>query len=338
MALTLNGNGTISSLPNHEDLTVNSGGVVNPTSIPYIGRRNLIINGAMEVAQRGTSFTSNGYGIDRWKTYNSGGTATLTQQSFASGDSPEVGIDNYVRIVRSSPGGIYYFSQRVEDVRKSDSATLTMSFYGKASATTTVGCRITQEFGSGGSPGVNITAQNVNFTTTWQKHSVTFNMGSLSGKTVGTGNNFEPVFDIPATTETIEITGVQVEYGEVATPFEHRSYGEELASCLRYYEFMGNFDVVSQGHFLSVNNTYAAIQVPSSMPMRVTPTVYGTLENRYGGGGGDWLDMKAGGGSISPKTTPAGKVHCLVINTGTYNWTGNGWVRCSSDYAYDAEL
>jgi hypothetical protein len=245
MALTLNGDGTISSLPNHEDLTVSAGGVINsssisgvinPASIPYIGRRNLIINGAMQVAQRGTSFTSNGYTVDRWKTYNSGGAATLTQQIFNSGESPEVGIVHYIRIVRSSPVGTYFFSQKIEDVRKSDSATLTMSFYGKASSNTTVGCRITQEFGSGGSSGVNITAQNAEFTSTWQKFSLTFNMASLSGKTIGTGSNFEPVFDIPATTATIEITGVQVEYGDIATPFEHRGHGEELLSCQRYYE------------------------------------------------------------------------------------------------------
>ena len=89
---------------------------------------NMVVNGAMNVAQRGVSFTANGYGLDRWKTYNSGGTATLSQQTFASGDSPKVGLDTYVRIVRASPSGIYYFSQKVEDVRKSDGATLTLSF------------------------------------------------------------------------------------------------------------------------------------------------------------------------------------------------------------------
>jgi len=201
-----------------------------------LSNRNLIINGAMNVAQRGTSFTANGYGLDRWKTFNSGGTATLSQQTFASGSSPEVGLDTYVRIVRSSPSGIYYFAQRVEDVRKSDGATLTLSFYAKASSATTIPCRITQDFGTGGSAVVNITAQNSNVTTSWQKFSLTFNMASLSGKTVGTGSNFELVFDIPATTATIEITGVQLEVGDTATPFEHRSYGDELARCQRYYQ------------------------------------------------------------------------------------------------------
>jgi hypothetical protein len=215
-----------------------------------LSNRNVILNGSFQVAQRGTSFTSNGYGLDRWKTYNSGGTATLSQQTFASGDSPEVGLDTYVRIVRVSPSGIYYFSQRVEDVRKSDGATLTLSFYGKASSVTTVPCRITQEFGSGGSSGVNTTSQNNNLTTSWQRFTLTFSMASLSGKTVGTGSNFEPVFDIPATTATIEITGVQLEVGDTATPFEHRSYGDELARCQRYYEQInyGTNSAVFTGH------------------------------------------------------------------------------------------
>jgi len=200
-----------------------------------LSNRNLIINGAMQVAQRGTSFTANGYGLDRWGFYNTGGTVTVTQETFASGDSPEVGITNFARVVRASPSGLCYFYQKVEDVRKSDGATLTFSFYGKASSSTTVPFRIVQAFGSGGSSGVDSTPQNINLTSSWQKFSVTFNMASLSGKTIGTGSYLETVFDIPSTTATIDITGVQLEVGDTATPFEHRSYGDELARCQRYY-------------------------------------------------------------------------------------------------------
>jgi len=241
-----------------------------------LSNRNLIINGAMQVAQRGTSFTANGYGLDRWKTFNSGGTATLSQQTFASGDSPEVGLDTYVRIVRASPSGIYYFSQKVEDVRKSDAATLTLSFYGKASSATTVPCRITQEFGSGGSSGVNITAQNNNLTTSWKKFSVTFSMASLSGKTIGTGSNFETVFDIPATTATIEITGAQVEVGDTATPFEHRSYGDELSKCQRYYYRRtaagsnGSYYRYVTGFYTSTSSCEGVLEMP--VEMRATPS------------------------------------------------------------------
>jgi hypothetical protein len=239
------------------------------------------------VAQRGTSFTANGYGLDRWKTFNSGGTATLSQQTFASGSSPEVGLDTYVRIVRSSPSGIYYFAQRVEDVRKSDGATLTLSFYAKASSATTIPCRITQGFGTGGSAVVNITAQNSNVTTSWQKFSLTFNMASLSGKTVGTGSNFELVFDIPATTATIEITGVQLEVGDTATPFEHRSYGDELARCQRYFQTFHESFSAYGGAFELGSASSAFIPIPLSQPMRIDgPTAIGDLryyDSRFGG-------------------------------------------------------
>jgi hypothetical protein len=312
----------------------------NGLNVGQFGNRNLIINGAMQVAQRGTSSTSNGYGLDRWKTYNSGGTATLSQQTFASGDSPEVGLDTYVRIVRASPSGIYYFSQRVEDVRKSDGATLTLSFYGKASSATTVPCRITQEFGSGGSSGVNTTSQNNNLTTSWQRFSLTFNMASLSGKTIGTGSNFEPVFDIPATTATIEITGVQLELGDTATPFEHRSYGDELAKCQRYY-YRDN--ISSNDHALSTQSNWNTTHFfgPYYMPvtMRANPTgSYSALSNftLYQNSQTRTLTSLSFGASASLNSRElTSHVSSSITPQGGAGWLrgqGTGWI------ALDAEL
>jgi hypothetical protein len=243
-----------------------------------LSNRNLIINGAMQVAQRGTSFTTtNGYHLDRWRVFNSAGTATISQQEFASGASPEVGIANYVRVVRASPTGLLYIHQRVEDVRKSDSATLTFSFYGKASSPTTVSCRIPQEFGAGGSTGVSNTPQANNLTTVWQKFNVTFNMASLSGKTIGTGSYFDPVFDVPATTATIEITGVQLEYGDTATPFENRSFGQELALCQRYFQMISADTGTGTGTGICNGLAESATQIRGVLPlaasMRSVPTI-----------------------------------------------------------------
>ena len=217
-----------------------------------LSNRNMVINGAMQVAQRGTSFTASTQVLDRWRLYNSGGTYTLSQQTFAGGTSPETGLINYVRIVRANPSGIFYFASRIEDVRRTDGATLTFSFYAKASSAVTVPCRISQEFGSGGSSSYNPTPQNNNLTTSWQRFTMVFNMPSLSGKTVGTASRFEPVFDIPATTATIEITGVQLELGDTSTPFEHRSYGDELQKCQRYL-----YAINAKGHPSSTSAAYA---------------------------------------------------------------------------------
>ena len=247
----------------------------NGLNVGQFGNRNMVINGSMAVAQRGTSFTASTQVLDRWRLYNSGGTYTLSQQTFAVGTSPETGLINYVRIVRANPSGIFYFASRVEDVRRTDGATLVFSFYAKASSAVTVPCRISQEFGSGGSSSYNPTPQNNSLTTSWKRFTMVFNMPSLSGKTVGTASRFEPVFDIPATTATIEITGVQVEVSPTgeATPFEHRSYGDELQKCMRYYQIGGtaanaiyrSFDVTSG----------AAYYLTEILPvhMRAAPTV-----------------------------------------------------------------
>ena len=259
----------------------------NAYSDGALSNRNLIINGAMQVAQRGTSFTANGYSVDRWGFYNTGGTVTVTQQTFASGDSPEVGITNFARVVRASPSGLCYFYQKVEDVRKSDGATLTFSFYGKASSSTTVPFRIVQAFGSGGSSGVDSTPQNINLTSSWQKFSVTFNMASLSGKTIGTGSFIETVFDIPSTTATIDITGVQLEVGDTATPFEHRSYGDELARCKRFFE-----KTYANDHIFSKYNAGACYgNISWEVEKRASPSVTFT---------GNWDGYGSGAGNNTP--------------------------------------
>tara|TARA_R110000824_G_C15123254_1_gene668311 strand:- start:238 stop:1230 length:993 start_codon:yes stop_codon:yes gene_type:complete len=248
----------------------------NGLNVGQFGNRNMVINGSMAVAQRGTSFTASTQVLDRWRLYNSGGTYTLSQQTFAVGTSPETGLINYVRIVRANPSGIFYFASRVEDVRRTDGATLVFSFYAKASSAVTVPCRISQEFGSGGSSSYNPTPQNNNLTTSWKRFTMVFNMPSLSGKTVGTASRFEPVFDIPATTATIEITGVQVEVSPTgeATPFEHRSYGDELQKCMRYYYQIGDGTGFGSAQSGSGGNAYLwAYPFRHPVPMRAAPTL-----------------------------------------------------------------
>ena len=246
-----------------------------------LSNRNMVINGAMQVAQRGTSFTASTQVLDRWRLYNSGGTYTLSQQTFAGGTSPETGLINYVRIVRANPSGIFYFASRIEDVRRTDGATLVFSFYAKASSAVTVPCRISQEFGSGGSSSYNPTPQNNNLTTSWQRFTMVFNMPSLSGKTVGTASRFEPVFDIPATTATIEITGVQLEVGDTATPFEHISYGDQLQKCMRYFESFYMDSSASFGVAYNESTSEARGVIPLQVEKRAAPTVSSSAASTF---------------------------------------------------------
>jgi hypothetical protein len=229
--------GTARNLANFKPSSAGLAGVedLDSSATQLFGMRNRLINGNMAINQRASSsYTDNGYTLDRWKIYNSGGTYALSQQTFAQGSQPAFGLKHFMRVVRSSPSAILYLSQLVEDVSYYDNVTVTVSFYAKASGAITLPLRVTQEFGSGGSSGVQCGIVNHSVTTTLQRFSGTYTIPSLAGKTIGTNSHLEVTFDIPATTETIEITGVQLEIGSVATPYDYRNYDTELDLCYRY--------------------------------------------------------------------------------------------------------
>lgn len=214
----------------------------------FAGARNLIINGAMQVAQRGTSFTTdNVYTIDRWKSGDGTGGSparTLSQEEFALGQTSVPNARYYLKHDQTgaSTNGNASLIHKIEDVTRFDGQTVTLSFYAKADASMNIDIRLIQDFGSGGSPSSNVELNEiVSIGTSWTKYTVTKTLGSLLGKTVGTDGEHTSSLNInidfePTSTFTFEATLFQLEYGETATPFEHRSYGDELARCQRYYE------------------------------------------------------------------------------------------------------
>jgi len=225
---------------------------------PLAGFRNAIINGNFDHWQRGTSFTANAYGADRWVNARTGTAATQSQQAFALGQTDVPNEPEYfARTVVSSVAGASNFSilaQRIEGVRTFAGQTVTLSFWAKADAAKNIAVEFEQFFGSGGSPSTGVTGIGVttlSLTTSWQKFTVTAALPSISGKTIGTdGNNylamvvwFDAGSDYNARTDTLgqqsgtfDIAQVQLEAGSVATPFERRPVGTELALCQRYYE------------------------------------------------------------------------------------------------------
>jgi len=223
------------------------------------GLRNKIINGNMGIFQRGTTaVTTNGtYGpADRWESGFVGGSFSTTQGSFVSGDTlyDTGGAQFYTQIVVTSPGtgaGNYVFiSQKIEDVRLLAGQTVTVSFWAKvASGTSSIGVNLQQNFGTGGSATVTGTGQAQALTTTWTQYSKTFTLPSINGKTVGTatthftqlvlwldaGSTYNTESgSIGQVSKTVSIAQVQLEVGPVATPFEQRPIGMELALCQRY--------------------------------------------------------------------------------------------------------
>ena len=213
---------------------------------PLAGLRNRIINGNMDIAQRGTSFTnpaSGAYTLDRWLvTYDgSGASRTVAQMAFPVGSVEADEAVNYLLFSQTAAGsgGTYNgITQRIEGVRSLAGKQVTVSFYAKFGAANTLpSVLLRQNFGSGGSASVDtvvMTSQAV--TTGFVRYYATVTLPSISGKTVGAGDFLELQVLLPVNqTFAFAISGVQVEVGPQVTPVEMRPVGVELALCQRYY-------------------------------------------------------------------------------------------------------
>jgi hypothetical protein len=215
----------------------------------FAAGKNKIINGDFGVWQRGTSFTlTNGVGsytADRFMVQCnfSSGSSTATQQTFTPGTAPVAGYESqfFLRITNSAGGTNTELQQRVEDVRTYAGQTVTISFWAKASSAVTMANTIIQNFGSGGSGTVSTTGTSQTLTTSWARYSTTINVPSVSGKTIGTSSYLQvyPMYYSSGTiaSNVIDIWGVQIEAGSVATAFQTATgtLQGELAVCQRYY-------------------------------------------------------------------------------------------------------
>ena len=210
------------------------------------GRKNLIINGAMNVAQRGTSQTAGGYGsLDRWRLALSGASATLSQETFTVGqtDVPNE-PENYMKLNVTTGNNNCGFEYRVENVR-SVVGVHTLSFWAKGvnPAGGEVIVKGEQRFDNSTNE-VQITGDEITLTTSWQKFTISMTPTSLTGTGTPGASSYvrlqflQPTGDTGTAAWNINIAQVQLELGSVATDFEHRSYGEELALCQRYYEII----------------------------------------------------------------------------------------------------
>jgi len=272
------------------DTQDNIGGAV----APFVAGKNKIINGDFGVWQRGTSFSAGGYSSDRW-TYDSDATVTVSRQTFAPGTAPVAGYEGqfFYRIAKSAGGSYISSRQRIEDVRTFAGQTVTVSYWAKADAAVTIAPYYIQNFGSGGSADVGAAIASQAITTSWVRYTHTLAIPSIAGKTIGTSSYLEIYVGryVGAAATTIDIWGVQVEAGSVATPFTTASgsIGGELALCQRYY---------------AVYRTYVLPGSPFGQTalrpaMRVTPTVVG------GGGAGFTLLDNSNTFVLSLQTTAA---------------------------------
>jgi hypothetical protein len=235
---------------------------------------NRIINGDMRIDQRnaGASVTPSdtAYGLDRWSFRLTQASKFTTQQN-AGSVTPPAGYTNYLGITSSSAYSVvssdfFTLVQYIEGYNLADLAwgtasaqTVTLSFWVRSSLTGTFGGSFNNTNNARSYPFTfSISATNTwEFktvvvpgdtsgtwdTTTGRGVGVRFNLGagstfsgtagSWSGSTLFAPTGATSV--VGTNGATFYITGVQLEVGSVATPFERRPYGAELALCQRYY-------------------------------------------------------------------------------------------------------
>ena len=355
-------------------------GITNLTSInggQLGGRRNIVYNGEMKVAQRSTSETGLGaaagyFTLDRWRISPTATAGRLTMAQVADGPA---GFANCLKFTTTTADTSIAATEKLflqqkfegQDLQQLQKGTatakqFTVSFYVKGNAAAIYSVELKDADNN------RINTQSFAVTTAWNRIELTFagdTTGALDDDNAESlainiwlhgGSNFTggtyasntwasttdanryavadrtSIFD--ATSRTFFITGVQMEIGDTATAFEHRSYGEELALCQRYYQQYG----AHANTMLGSGNTYNAttahrwgFELP--VVMRVAPT--GALSGTCGLWNGGTIGNNAALGTSYNKpemvqydmtcdsalTNTLGLRMSLFLNTGTFTAT-----------------
>ena len=295
---------------------INMSGIVTATSfVPSQGQlsnRNKVINGAMTVSQRATSFTSDGYILDRFKrSQSSDGAFTVTQSTTSpDGFAKSLKVDVTTADTSLAAGQYAQIIQKIEAQNLQDLAygtssakNIVVSFYVRSNKTGNYSFNIQQNDNSSKQVTLNYTINSAN---TWERKTF-----SIAGDTSGVinddnGSGFQISWGLaygstytsgsarPAWTTYADadfgagqainlldstsnewyLTGVQLEVGPVATPFEHRSFADELLRCQRYYiEFNQGFNT---GARTGAGGAKVRYNYPLTVPLRASPTIAAT--------------------------------------------------------------
>jgi hypothetical protein len=286
------------------DSTATLNGLAYPTSGSLSGR-NRIINGDMRIDQRNagasmTATTAAEYSLDRWRT-NSGASSKFSVQRNAGSVTPPAGFTNYLGVTSLAAttlaaGDYYLLEHRIEGFNVADlafgtanAASVTLSFWIRSSLTGAFGGSLTNNGARSYPFSYTISAAN-----TWEQKTITI-PGDTTGPwatdnttgmavifSLGVGSTYKGTanawvgaarFSVsgavdPVSTNgaTWQVTGVQLEAGSVATPFERRSYGQELALCQRYFQL----NLPASGY--SISTTAVHLMTTGNTEMRATPT------------------------------------------------------------------
>ena len=239
-----------------------------------IGGSNMVINGAMQVAQRNSSsaVTITGDGVyntvDRFKSRTFGGSGRFSMQQVT--DTPNNSFTNSLKLVvtttDTSGSAGYSIEHVVEDnaiaaagFGDSDARPVTLSFWVKSSVTGSYSASLRAN-NSTGTP-ANVQEYSISSANTWEHKEITFpaytsgltlthllldfGLGKQTSKTTSTLGTWQTTNFVFGSNQVdwqsnsganFYLTGVQLELGEQATPFAHLSFGDELAKCQRYFQ------------------------------------------------------------------------------------------------------
>ena len=345
-----------------------------------LSNRNLIINGAMQVAQRGTSFssiTASVYPVDRFfvkDTNAASGQATVSQSTTApddfkyalkvdvtTADTSLVANDQYKIEYRAEGQDVAHLNWGTSAAK-----TVTLSFWIRSNKTGntqvavvngdnnrsyvapfTIGASNTWEHKKltidGDTGGTWLTSNDVGLRLRWGSFGSGYQTSSVD-QWLGSqkmSRDDSPINFFDSTDNELYLTGVQLEVGEQATPFEHRSYGDELLRCQRYFVLVA--DGNDTGTFCN-SHAWTAQEVIGHLDfgkveMRANPTMSVSNNTHF--------QIRSGGttensDNVSFAQTDK-KGNCRVEFSGSGGLTaGRGaWVKTSDSNAYihaDAEL
>ena len=284
-----------------------------------VGRKNLIFNGAMNIAQRETTFDKNSftgskyYSLDRFHIQSS--TPSHDHTVTQSTDAPD-GFSHSFKYTQDTAASSYpatssqYHRLRHhlegQNCKQIENADCVLTFYVKSSIAGKYDAVI---FALDSSLNHMVLPYTINHANTWEKKELRFIGPSTISRGANvsldvqwhlarSGSNYHTTtpgvwgatkLSSPNSTDALiktagatwQITGVQLELGKVATPFEHRSYGEELALCQRYYtevkQFVFNANKGTDSHWDGHSN---AGSYPFPVTMRASPSV--TIVQTFG--------------------------------------------------------
>ena len=310
-----------------------------------LSNRNIIVNGAMVISQRGTSFTSVGngdYTLDRFRVYSSGGGVFNVDQASDGPDDFTKSLKVTVATNDASIGSSDYYmlNSRLEgydtaqfNFGTSAAKTVTLSFYVKSSLTGTFG----GSFTNSSEANAYIFSYTINAANTWERKTVTitgqtsgtwatdntnsiriyWDLGCGSGNVSGSTGWGSGAYGLSSTVQLVgtssatwQITGVQLEVGDTPTDFEHEPHSVTLQKCQRFYT--KNSSTAVYQAFIPSGFTERQFYTFFPVSMRTNPTVTTAFST--------------------------GSVTNLLIGTGEVKWVHGSSNFTISSWTADAEL